>query len=60
MPGEERKGSYAESREQQSEFEGLVREEGGDWNEAVKDVEKGEEPDEEQPRPPQDHPERRH
>src|SRR3954447_21624853 len=27
MPNEERKGSYAESREQQREFEGLVREE---------------------------------
>jgi hypothetical protein len=48
MPGEERKGSYAESREAQTEFEGLVREE-GDWDEAVEDVEEGEEPDEEQP-----------
>ena len=47
MPGEE--GSYAESREEQSEFEGLVREEGGDWDEAAKDVQKGEEPDDEKP-----------
>ena len=49
MPGEERKGGYAESCEVQSEFEGLVREEGGDWDEDVKDVEKGEEPDDEKP-----------
>ena len=33
----ERKGSYAESREKQAEFEELVREE-GDWQKAVDDV----------------------
>jgi hypothetical protein len=46
--GDERKGSYADSREEQSKFEGLVREE-GDWQDAVEDVVEGEEPDEEQP-----------
>jgi len=49
MPDEERPGSYAESREKQREFEGLVREEDGDWEEAVKDVEEGKEPEEERP-----------
>jgi len=46
--GDEREGSYASSREEQSKFEGLVREE-GDWQDAVEDVVEGEEPDEEQP-----------
>jgi hypothetical protein len=46
--GDEREGSYANSREEQSKFEGLVREE-GDWQDAVEDVVEGEEPDEEQP-----------
>jgi hypothetical protein len=40
---EERPGSYAESRAEQSEFEALVREE-DDWQEAVDDVEEGVEP----------------
>ncbi len=39
------KGSYAESREQQAEFEELVREE-GDWQKAVDDVVEGKEPEE--------------
>jgi len=41
----ERKGSYAESREKQAEFEQLVREE-DDWQEAVDDVREGKEPEE--------------
>ncbi len=45
---DEREGSYAESREEQSKFEGLVREE-GDWQEAVEDLEDGEEPGAEKP-----------
>jgi hypothetical protein len=49
MPGDERKGSYAESREEQSRFEGLVREEDGDWDEAVEDLEEGERTADEQP-----------
>ena len=44
----EREGSYAESREEQRKFEGLVREE-GDWDAAVDDLEEGEEPEDEQP-----------
>jgi hypothetical protein len=46
--GDERRGSYAESREEQSKFEGLVREE-GDWQDAVEDLESGDEPEDEQP-----------
>ena len=42
-PEHERKGSYAESREKQAEFEELVREE-GDWQKAVDDVEDGQAP----------------
>jgi hypothetical protein len=49
MAGEERTGSYAESREEQSKFEGLVREDDGDWDEAVEDLREGEQPDDEQP-----------
>jgi len=48
---DEREGSYAESREEQSKFEGLVREE-GDWQEAVEDLEDGEEPGAESRLPP--------
>ena len=43
-PEHERKGSYAESREKQAEFEELVREE-GDWQKAVDDVETGKHPE---------------
>jgi hypothetical protein len=40
------KGSYAESRDEQAEFEELEREE-GDWQKAVDDVEEGKKPKEE-------------
>jgi hypothetical protein len=43
-PEHERKGSYAESREKQAEFEELVREE-GDWQKAVDDVKDGKHPE---------------
>jgi hypothetical protein len=45
------KGSYAESREKQAEFEEHLRED-DDWQEAVDDVIEGEEPDEQPDRPP--------
>lgn len=50
MERPERKGSYAESRERQREFEELVREE-GDWQAAVDDVEEGERPAEDDDEP---------
>ena len=43
-PEHERKGSYAESREKQAEFEELVREE-HDWQKAVDDVKEGKHPE---------------
>ncbi len=46
MEEREPKGSYAESREQQAEFEEHVREEKGDWQKAVDDVIEGEVPEE--------------
>ena len=42
----EPKGSYAESREKQAEFEEDVREEKGDWQAAVDDVVEGKKPEE--------------
>jgi hypothetical protein len=45
------KGSYAESREKQTEFEELLREE-DDWQEAVDDVAEGEEPEKKPDQPP--------
>ena len=45
MEEREPKGSYAESREQQAEFEEDVREEKGDWQAAVDDVVEGKEPE---------------
>jgi hypothetical protein len=42
----EPKGSYAESREKQAEFEEHLREEEGDWQDAVDDVIEGKEPGE--------------
>ena len=45
MDDKDPKGSYAESREQQAEFEELEREE-GDWQEAVDDVLEGKKPEE--------------
>jgi hypothetical protein len=39
------KGTYAESRSEQAEFEQLAREE-GDWQEAVDDVVEGKPPEE--------------
>jgi hypothetical protein len=51
-PGnEERPGSYAESRAEQSKFEALVREE-DDWQDAVDDIEKGVEPAPDDEAPP--------
>jgi hypothetical protein len=44
------KGSYAESRDKQAEFEELVRED-DDWQEAVDDVVKGDKPDSEADEP---------
>ncbi len=46
MDGPKDKGSYAESREKQAEFEEHLREE-GDWQEAVDEVIEGNPPDEE-------------
>jgi hypothetical protein len=43
MPGREKRGSYAESREKQVEFEELEREE-GDWQKAADDVVAGKKP----------------
>ncbi len=45
MDEKDPKGSYAESRAQQAEFEELEREE-GDWQKAVDDVIEGKEPTE--------------
>ena len=42
---DEPRGSYAESREKQAEFEELLREE-DDWQDAVDDVVEGNEPEE--------------
>jgi hypothetical protein len=42
--------TYADSREDQAEFEELVREE-GDWQKAVDDVEAGRKPDDDPDHP---------
>jgi len=51
MTDRQPKGSYAESREKQAEFEEHLREE-GDWQEAVDEVIEGEEPEDAPDRPP--------
>jgi hypothetical protein len=50
MTDREPKGSYAESREKQAEFEEHVREH-DDWQEAVDEVVEGDEPEEEPDHP---------
>ena len=50
MEEREPKGSYAESREKQADFEELARED-GDWQDAVDDVVEGEKPDSEADEP---------
>lgn len=51
MTDREPKGSYAESREKQAEFEEALREE-DDWQEAVDEVIEGEGPEQSPDRPP--------
>ena len=50
MEEREPKGSYAESREKQADFEELARED-GDWQDAADDVVEGDEPDSEADEP---------
>ena len=48
-PDEDEEITYPETREEQAEFQALLDEKGGDWQEAVNAKREGDDPDE--PRP---------